>query len=569
MNYFLYCRKSSESEDRQVMSIESQQRELQRGFSDRVDVTVVRVFEESKSAKAPGRPVFAEMLARIEKGEAAGVIAWAPDRLARNSIDGGRIVYMLDQGVLRDLKFSTYTFEDNPQGKFMLSIMFGQSKYYSDALSENVRRGNRTKLENGWRPNLAPLGYLNDRKTKTVVVDPEHLPVIRRMFDMVLSGLHSPKQVALIARDEWGYRTPQRRRIGGVPLAMSSVYQILKNPFYAGVILWGGQTYPGKHEPIVSINEFERVQQFLRRPGPARNQKHNFPFTGMIRCATCGYRITAQYTINRYGSRYVYYHCVKRRLSSRCREPAIEGKKLEAQISEFLLSITIEPRVADWLMEAINGLGDQLKAEMVARKMQVQRALSRVQGQLRELTGLRLRNLLTDEEFTAQRETLRQEERKLAEQVAEADGREDCIKPLHDLISFCSQAADWFHAASDEGKRSIFKIVASNPTTTAGILNIQAAEPFLVIADFTQRPSLLAWLEDVQTLRTETRRNDVIATLSKSLDELPDREKFSQNLADYIRSFNVQSKSLTSPKSPTSPNHNVFQNPKFTGIPDY
>src|SRR5258708_25603371 len=127
---------------------------------------------------------------------------------------------MLDCGVIHDFKFATYTFENNSQGKFMLQIMFGQSKYYSDALSDNVKRGNRTKVERGWRPNQAPLGYLNHPATKTIVKDPVHFPLIRRIFELMLSGSKTPRQIAFIARNEWGFRTPNRKRTGGTPIAM-------------------------------------------------------------------------------------------------------------------------------------------------------------------------------------------------------------------------------------------------------------------------------------------------------------------------------------------------------------
>jgi site-specific DNA recombinase len=338
MRYFIYCRKSTEAEDRQVASIESQLTTLQRTFGGRTDIEIVEIYEEAFSAKSPGRARFDEMVSRIQRKEAQGIIAWAPDRLARNSIDGGRLVYMLDCGVLLDLKFATYTFENNSQGKFMLQIMFGQSKYYSDALSDNVKRGNRTKIEKGWRPNQAPLGYLNDAVTKTIVPDPVHFPLIRQMFDLMLTGSLSPKQIALIARDKWGFLTPKKKRIGGKPLAMSSIYKILSNPFYAGIIVWNGQSHPGRHEPIVSIDEFQRVRYLLDRHSHPRPQCYTFAFTGMIRCGGCGLGVTAEHKINRYGYRYLYYHCSRPRLGEKCTQPSVEVRSLEGQIERCVCS---------------------------------------------------------------------------------------------------------------------------------------------------------------------------------------------------------------------------------------
>src|SRR3989339_2228945 len=146
--FFLYARKSTDVEDKQVLSIDAQITEL-RAFAKNEKLEIVEEFVEKRTAKIPGRPIFGEMMRRIEKGEAAGILSWHPDRLARNSVDGGQIIYLLDCGRITALKLPTFWFEATPQGKFMLNIAFGQSKYFVDNLSENTKRGLRQKLRRG------------------------------------------------------------------------------------------------------------------------------------------------------------------------------------------------------------------------------------------------------------------------------------------------------------------------------------------------------------------------------------------------------------------------------------
>ena len=129
--FFLYARKSTDVEDKQVLSIEAQLNEL-RSFARLEKIEIIEELIEKKSAKIPGRPIFNKMLARIEANEASGILAWHPDRLARNSIDGGKLIYLLDVNKLEALKFPTFWSYNTSQGKITLSIAFGQSKYYVD-----------------------------------------------------------------------------------------------------------------------------------------------------------------------------------------------------------------------------------------------------------------------------------------------------------------------------------------------------------------------------------------------------------------------------------------------------
>src|SRR3989344_6087917 len=185
--YFIYCRKSSEDEERQVLSIEAQVQEL-RDFAKQNSLFVVKEFYESKTAKEPGREVFNEMLGEIEKGTAQGILASNPDRLARNSIDGGKVIYFVDTLKIVALKFPTFWFEATPQGKFMLSVAFGQAKYYTDNLRENILRGIRQKIRRGELSAKAPLGYFNEPRLRTIEPDKKTFNKVKEILRAFATG---------------------------------------------------------------------------------------------------------------------------------------------------------------------------------------------------------------------------------------------------------------------------------------------------------------------------------------------------------------------------------------------
>ena len=369
--YFLYVRKSTDVEDKQVLSIDAQIAELKE-FAARMGIYIVDVTVEKQTAKKPGRKKFNWMLQRIENGEANGILAWMPDRLSRNSIDSGKIIYMLDQNILLDLKFPHFWFENTPQGKFMLANEFNASKQYVDNLSLNTKRGLREKVRRGEMPGVVPVGYINDIRTKTAKVDKRLAPIVRQAFQLYARGDKRLDEIADFLYSK-GVKTKSHkvggeRKAGGKPYSRNRITRMLNNPFYYGHFRYTGEVHEGKHKGIISKRLFDEVQAVLQRRGkPQRKAKNDpKPLCGLVYCS-CGMMFTAETHTKRQKNGnvhvYAYYRCTRKSKTVHCVEPHIRAEELDRQLSALLLCYAMPTAWADKLRELIREEEAKEKAE--------------------------------------------------------------------------------------------------------------------------------------------------------------------------------------------------------------
>jgi len=478
IKYFLYARKSSEQEDRQVLSIDSQKSELE-SVAKKERVNIVNRFEESHSAKDPGRKIFNEIIGRIEKGEANAILAWHPNRLSRNSVDTGYLIYLMDQNKLLEIRTPGQTFKNTPNDKFLLNLLCSQAKLENDNKGIDVKRGLRRKVELGWHPGPAPIGYLNtpdkEKGFKTIRKDSKMFPIIRRMFDMVLSGSYTAPRVHEIAVNQWGLKK----------LARSGFYRTLYNPFYYGWFEWprgSGNWHKGKHEPMITREEFDRIQGLLHPGQKPKPEKHVFAYTGMIRCGECGCMVTAENKVkrNKQGGEhyYTYYHCTKRR--GACSQKCIEIKDLEKQIAETLGGIEVPSEFHNWAMTWLREENTKESSDRNTILNNLQKNYETCVRKLDTLIDMRASGEITEDEFNKKKSTVGQEKARLQELLNDTDNRIDSwLDVAHRVIKFSEDAKEAFENKGLQARKIILAALGSNLLLKDRILGIDVQNALL------------------------------------------------------------------------------------------
>lgn len=469
----MYLRKSTDSEDRQIQSIEDQRREIQKLVSQ-YGLNVVKVYEESQSAKAPGRLQFNQMIADIYAKEIDGILCWKINRLARNPKDGGDIQWALQRGDIRSILTPgrEYRSEDNVM---MMSVELGMANQFILDLSKDVKRGLHSKVEKGWKPGIAPLGYLNekyaDKGTKRILIDEKQFYLMRKLWDLMLTGNYTVPAIVDIAVNEFGIRTTKGKNPG--KFSTTTLYRIFTNPFYYGEFTYTGEVYQGKHKPMITVEEYDQIQKILGKRGQPRPKYKTLPFNGLIRCGECGCSITCDEKMKKIKSTgkfafYKYHKCTKKK-KVKCYQKPIRTEDLSAQIEERLEQFSLPQPLLDFALEVLRETNEQEVESRDDVLNNQYRNLQDIQKKIDNLLALYIsdgnisRELLSEEEFKENKNKLVREKNGIQNKIDQLHKNADqWLELTEKTFEFATYAKHWFHNGSPEEKTGILRAFGTN-----------------------------------------------------------------------------------------------------------
>lgn len=486
--YLVYCRKSSESEDRQVSSIEDQLKVLNELAQQR-KLPILREFKESKSAKEPGRPEFNAMMQLISKrGDIKGILCWNQSRLSRNPKDSGDLQWVLQSGRIEEIVThdKVYLQKDN---HLLMAVENAQSSEFIRTLREDTVRGLNSKLDKGIFPGLAPVGYIND-KTKNqgerdILPHPQYFKLMRKIFDLALTNDYSIFELCRKA-EAMGIRNCK-----GMPISRTRMYEVMQNPFYVGRFVYKGILHQGIHKPMLTEAEFDLLQDFVASRSHPRVKHNEAAFNGFIRCGYCKYMITNEFKTKKYKNGTVghfnYYRCSQMRLNS-CRQPYVKVKDLEDQVSKFLSQIRLSSKFVNWAIKELNRTNVEVKQIREAKYQALKSAYEGIQIRIQNLFNLKIspdninQEMITDSEYKEQRQKLLIERESAREKIQHMDQFVDDFDELTvKTFDFTVKAVEKWEHGTMEDKRMILSTIGAGMVLKDSQLFIDPRTPFLMI----------------------------------------------------------------------------------------
>jgi site-specific DNA recombinase len=470
MKHFIYSRKSSEDDDRQALSIVAQLSEL--GTMARAQqLSIVDTFTESKSAKEPGREIFNDMLRRIEKGEGNAILTWKLDRLARNFDDGGRIIGMLQRGVIQEIRTfeKTYLPSDNV---LMIAVELGMANQYVRDLSVNVRRGIREKVRRGIFSGKAPLGYYNEPKLRTIEPHPENFKKMRIILERFATGKYSltaiQKEMTKI-----GFVGERSKR----PLHLATISHLLRNPFFYGAFVHKGELHPGVHLPMISKKTFDHIQQVLLDLGKPQNdyrKQKGFLFLNFAQCGSCGYAITAERHIKRSGLKFHYYRCSDKSKRERCDERTYtRQEKFESEVKRNTELVWIPDLWKEKFLARIDTWSDEASHSKQALIDRLQSTLTSLKSKLQRINNAFAEGSLDIDEFKELKNPLIPKRVEIEQKITRLEAaKHDRLEPLRNWVLEANQVNRWVAEGNWLKMKSFLQRVGSNRLLRAQTLTV-------------------------------------------------------------------------------------------------
>jgi len=378
MKAAIYNRKSTDTEDKQILSLESQSQHNIDRLNGNCD-ELVDTFQESRSAKTPGNRIeFARLITDIQASKIEVVYCWKLNRLARNPIDGGKIQWLLQEGKLKKIVTAerTYLPSDNV---LMMMVEMGMAIQFSRDLGKDAKRGMTEKAKMGWFPGAVPIGYLNSyglKGKKYVLKDPERFDTVRRCWDLLLTGTKTVKEIHRIATKEWGLSKLGAHGRNARVFSRSAMYTMFANPFYCGQFLWDAKLWPGKHPPMLTLEEYDKAQEILGPKGKPHLTKNENVYAGLIRCGSCGSAVIVDVKRKMIRStgrerEYRYYRCSKMGKKATCctEKGSVQEKDIEKEVMKKIDEIEIPQAFVEWLLDELQ-LGQAENAKTEERELE-------------------------------------------------------------------------------------------------------------------------------------------------------------------------------------------------------